>query len=92
MAADLRGAAHEVEQLADRVAGALRAVAVACGGGRLTDAAWGASAAWARGVADVAEAGVALGRATHDAAEVYRLLEQRQTQRFVGRVVQADEP
>lgn len=86
------GAAREVGELADRVAAALHQVAAACGGGRLADAAWRASGAWPRGLAEVAEAGSALGRATHDAAEAYRLLEQRQAQRFAAGMVRGDEP
>lgn len=89
---EVAGAAREVGELADRVAVALRQVALACGGGRLADSAWRASGAWPRGMADVAEAGSALGRATHDAAQAYRLLEQRQMQRLAASVVPGDEP
>jgi hypothetical protein len=89
---DVDWAAREVADLADAVGTALRAVAVASGGGRLADAAWQASAAWPGGVRAVAEAGSALGRATHDAAEAYRLVEQQQALRLGGGAVSGGRP
>jgi hypothetical protein len=80
----LERSAREAEGLGGRTAAALRLVAGAAGGGPLAGAAEQAAGAWTRGLAEVAETGVALGSTTRETGEAYRAVETRQDQRFAG--------